>query len=181
MKDRIVNGAKTSLSDLIDSGPQEIEELAETISMVLTENAIEEVKGIEAVQIDDDSEDVYFIDVTKALSGIGKTLAAVASAAFGGPLLAAIVFVGSISEVRGIRNLLPREQGLVIRLLADTSNKKLDKEQLQKSYEEEVNNRPSTRISLDEFENALVALRNLGCLKTEGDLVVLKQRIVIRR
>jgi hypothetical protein len=74
---------------------------------------------------------------------------------------------------------LMREQSIICCLLLDSVERQMSLDNLKEAFTGYIANNPNVLSSSTEFENALIELENLGCIKTRGDNVSINQMVLI--
>ena len=176
MAKNITEHIKTSIVAItrVDLSDDELRSISEVV-----ENSQGTADSSELIYGKSDPGNMVFVDVVQLVTGLSGVVAGIAAISLSADFVAVTAFVASLGALRGFRSTLPREQGTILLLLIEDETRQKDKNDLKLLYENYIRQHPHDGASIDEFEDALIELKNLGCIRIKGDQIRLSQRIIL--
>lgn len=143
--------------------------------------ATHQPKGGNLLVVSDDTSETKFVDIYKLITGLAGIVSGIGALTISANFVAATAVVAALGSVKGISTNLVQDQGIICKLLIDASNKRIELDALDAQYQEYIQQNKPKGASPDEFEDALVELKNLGIIDQRDGLVILKQKIILKR
>jgi hypothetical protein len=165
--------AQLTCSDEIQSTPE-----LNNIEYVVS-NSIEVLTDSNLLKIKKGSGAVIFIDLFKLMSGISGLLSAIGALSISANILAALSVIGALGNIKGYKVRLMREQSIICCLLLDCVERQMSLDDLEEAFKVYIAHNPNVLSSSNEYENALIELENLGCIKTRGNNVSINQMVLV--
>jgi hypothetical protein len=142
-------------------------------------NALEHPNSSGMLAIDSDNGEITFINTFQVITSLVGILGSIVAFAGANDFIAMCAFVAALGAINGYKSQLQAEQGVICKLLFEAKDGQMPRNQLQTAYEDYLTNYPKPGAGLDEFDDALVNLGNLGCITTKNGVVTLNQLIMV--
>ena len=153
------------------------ESLAQKVAAAIATDAISTPSSKSALQMKGNS--VLFFDTTQAFLGVMRVTGLAGLAITNPSLFTALVVVGSVASLRGVKKKLSLREALICKELYEGATT-LEKDVLFKKVSESAKIE-GLEVQKPDFNDSLSTLIDLGCIAGDDKKVSLNQVIVIGR